>query len=184
VRALPAGCGRDAVGPFAALAGGLLVDLPGEVAEELVVDDLLVEGGIFAAAELARIVDEELALRNARRAEGVGFNNVGAGFEEPAMDIADHLRLREREEVAVVQQVLVRVAKALAADVGFLHSVRADGRAHRAVDDGDALFENGAQRMLADHVFSGRLRERRTPGRTRGWRSVSLMVTNRRPILE
>ena len=63
------------------------------------------------------------------------------------MDVADHLRLREREEVAVVQQVLLRVLEALAADVRLGHPVGADGRAHRAVDDGDALSEQLFERV-------------------------------------
>ena len=116
--------------------------------EERIVDDLLVERGVFAAAVLARIVDEELALRDAGGAEGVGLDDVRAGLEKAAMDVADHLRLRQREQVAVVQQVLVRVLEALAADVGFLHAVGADGRAHRAIDDGDAALEDLLQRMF------------------------------------
>ena len=136
---------RDAVGPLAALARRLLVDLPGEVVEERVLDDLLVERRVLAAAVLARIVDEELALRDAGRAEGVGLDDVGAGLEKAAVDVADHLRLREREEVAVVEQVLLRVLEALAADVRFLHAVGADGGAHRAVDDGDAVFQDFLQ---------------------------------------
>ena len=132
-----------------------LVDLPGEVAEERVFDDLLVERGVFAAAVLARVVDEELALGDAGGAEGVGLDDVGAGLEEAAVDVADHLRLGEREEVAVVEQVLVGVLEALAADVGFGHAVGADGGAHRAVDDGDAVLEDLLERMLAGfrHVY-------------------------------
>ena len=102
------------------------------------------------------IVDEELALGDAGGAEGVGLDDVGAGFEEAAVNVADHLRLREREQVAVVQQVFLRIAEPLAADVGFLHLVGADGGAHGAVDDGDALFEDGAQRMLAIKVIFSR----------------------------
>ncbi len=90
--ALAAGVVGDAVGPFAALLRGLLVDLPGEVAEHRVVDDLLVELGIFAAAVLAGVVDEELALGDAGGAEGVGLDDVGAGLEEAAVDVADHRR--------------------------------------------------------------------------------------------
>src|SRR3981081_3542026 len=63
------------------------------------------------------------------------------------MDVADHLRLRKGEEVAVVQQILGCALEAFAADVGFLHAVGADGRAHRSVDDGDSIFENLFQRM-------------------------------------
>ena len=121
----------------------MLVDVPGEVVERRVFDDLLVELGIFAAAVLARIVDEELALRDAGGAEGVGLDDVGAGLEEAAMDVADHLRLGEREEVAVVEQILGGVLEAIAANIGFGHAVGADGGAHGAVDDGDAVFEDG-----------------------------------------
>ena len=133
-----------------------LVDLPGEVVEQWIVDDLLVELGIFAAAVLARIVHEELALGDAGRAKGVGLDDVRAGFQKPAMNIADHLRLSQREKVAVVQQVLRRVLEALAADVRFRHAIGADGRAHRSIDDGDAALENLFKRMLigCSHLLS------------------------------
>ena len=147
----PVGVG-DAVGPLAALARRLLVDLPGEVVEERVVDDLLVERRVLAAAVLARIVDEELALRDAGRAEGVGLDDVRAGLEEAAVDVADHLRLRQREEIAVVEQILLRVLEALAADVRLRHAVGADGRAHRAVDDGDAFVEQLLERVIVGHA--------------------------------
>jgi len=38
----------------------LLIDLPGKVLEEGIVDDLLVERGVLAAAVLTRVVDKEL----------------------------------------------------------------------------------------------------------------------------
>ena len=155
--ALTASRVADAVRPFAALLRRLLVDLPGQRVQERIFDDALIELRILASAVLARIVDEELALGDAGRAERVGLDDVGAGFEEAAVDVADHRRLRQREEIAVVQQVLLRILEALAADVGFLHPVGADRRAHRAVDDGDALFEDLAQRMAiggAGRTFS------------------------------
>jgi len=129
------------------LTRGLLVDLPGEVAEEFVFDDFLVEGRIFTAAVVARVVDEELGLRDGSGAEGVGLDNVRSGFKKAAMDVADHLRLREREKVAIVEQIFGGVLEALAADVGFFHAVGADGGAHGAVDDGDAVFEDLLKRM-------------------------------------
>jgi hypothetical protein len=55
------------------------------------------------------------------------------------MNVADHLRLRQREQVAVVQQILGRVLEALPADIRFRHPVGADGGAHRSINDGDAL---------------------------------------------
>ena len=146
----------DAIGPLAALLRRFFVDLPGEVVEHRVFDDLLVEGGVFAAAVLARVVDEEFALGDAGGAEGVGLDDVCAGFEEAAMNVADHLRLREGEEITVVEQVLGRVLEALPANVGFFHAVGADGRAHRSVDDGDAVLEDLFQRMFPGcvHFYS------------------------------
>src|SRR4029079_6909364 len=139
--ALPSVSVGDTIGELAALARIPLVDLPGQILQELVLDDLLIEGRVLAAAVLARIVDEELALGDGGRAERVRLDDVGAGLEEAAMDVTDHLRLGETEEIAVVQQVLARVLEARAADVGFLHAVRPDGRPHRAVDDGDPAVE-------------------------------------------
>jgi hypothetical protein len=158
---LPIGA-ADLVGPLAALASRDLVDLVREVPEELVLDDLLVELRILAAAVLARVVDEELALRDARRSERVGLDDVRAGFEEAPVDVADHVRLREREDVAVVEQVLGRVLEPLAANVCLGHPVRADGRAHRAVDDGDALLEEALEGVTCGvaHELTGGLWEK------------------------
>ena len=74
--------------------------------QKRIVDDFLVELRILAAAMLARIVDEKLALRNAGRAKGICLDDVGARLKKPPMNVADHLRLRQREQVAVVQQIL------------------------------------------------------------------------------
>ena len=104
---------------------------------------------------LAGVVDEELALGDAGGAEGVGLDDVRACFQEAAVDVADHRWLGEREEVAVVQQIFFRVFEAFAADVRFGHAVGANGSAHRTVDDGNAVFEERLQRMLArvGHIF-------------------------------
>src|SRR6185503_949288 len=131
----------DAIRPLTALPRGLFVDLPREAGQELVVDDLFVERRVLATPALTRVVHEELALRDARRAEGVRLDDVRAGFQESAVDVADYLRLGQREQIAVVQQVLLRVREAVPADVGFLHVVAADGRAHGPVDDRDAFLE-------------------------------------------
>src|SRR6185312_2563736 len=91
----------------------------------------------------------ELTLRDAGRAEGIGLDDVRARFEKAAVNIADHLRLREREEVAVIEKVLLSVLESLAAHVGFVLAVGADGRAHRAVNNGNAVGEYLGERMLA-----------------------------------
>ena len=97
---------------------------------------------------LAWVVDEKLALRDAGRAKGVCLENVRAGFQKSPVDVADHLRLRERKEVAVVQQIFAGVLEPLAADVGFLHPVGADRRTHRTVNNRNPLLQNLFERML------------------------------------
>jgi hypothetical protein len=57
------------------------------------------------------------------------------------VDVADHVGLGQREQIAVVEQILLRVFEALAADVRLRHPIGADGGAHGAVDDGDTLCE-------------------------------------------
>ena len=188
---LTRGCGPDTIGPFAALPRRLLVDLPGQAVEKRIVNDLLVELGILPAAVLPRIVHKEFALRDAGRAEGVGLDDVRAGLQKPAMDVADHLRLGQREEVAVVQQVLRRVLEALSTDVRFRHAVGADRRAHRSVDDGDAIFENLFKRMLVEFShfswwfwrlrFSVTFQRSNTSFYYNDWRSVRLLA---RPSLK
>src|SRR6202041_2630964 len=123
---------------FTTLPRRLHIDLRREAAEERIVDDLLVELRIFAAAALSWIFDKELALGDAGRAKGVGLDDVGASLQKAAMDITDHRGLRQREQVAVVEQVLGRVFETIAADIRFRPPVAADGRAHRTIDDGDA----------------------------------------------
>ena len=131
------------VGPLAAELRGLDVDLAGEVVEERVLEDSLEERGVLAARRFARVLDEELALRDGGGGEGVGLDDVGAGLEEALVDVADDVRPGEREDVAVVEQVLLGVGEALAAGVGLVEAVAADGRAHRAVEHEDPVAEEG-----------------------------------------
>ena len=151
---LPSCLVADAIRPLAPLPRRLLVDLPRQLAEKLVVDHLLVKLRILPPAALARIVDKKLALRDARRAEGIGLHDVGPGLKKPPMNVADQLRLRQREQVAVVQQVLLRVLEALPANVRLFHPVGADGRPRRSINDGDAAFEDLFERMLGVLVIS------------------------------
>ena len=100
--ALPPRLIRHAIGLLAALARGGLAHFPREFVEEFVLDDLLEKLRILPPAMLARILDEEIAQGDRGHAEGVRLNDVRARFEEAAVDVADHLRLREREKVAAV----------------------------------------------------------------------------------
>ncbi len=141
----------------------LLIDVPNQSSEKLIIDDFLIEGGILAAAALPRIVDKELALRDAGCTEGVRLNDVRARFQKPAMDVADHFWLGQREQVAVVQEALRRVFESLSSDIRFLHAIGTNRRAHRSIDDGDATVEDLSKRMLVGlgHIplmISGSLR--------------------------
>ena len=71
------------------------------------------------------------------------------------MDVADHLWLSQAEQVAIVYQILRRTLEAFPADVRFFHSVGAERRAHRPVNDGDPAFENLFERMWVSliHLF-------------------------------
>ena len=146
-----AGLVRDAVGPFAALLGGLFVDLPREVIEEFILDDTLVKRRVFATAALARVVHEKFALADARRRKSVRLDDVRARFEKAPMDVADRAGLRERIKVAVVLEILFRILEPLAANLGLAQSVGADSRAHRAVKDDDAFAERALKKFKIWH---------------------------------
>ncbi len=87
-------------------------------------------------------------LRDGCARKGVGLDDVGAGFQILAVDGADDVRPREDEDVAVPAQVLRMAPEAIAAEVGLGQFVALDHRAHRAVEEEDALLERAAQRLL------------------------------------
>jgi transcriptional regulator with AAA-type ATPase domain len=66
------------------------------------------------------------------------------------MNIADHLRLGQREQISVIQQVFRRISESLPANVSFRHAVSTDRRPHRSIDDGDTILEDLLKRMLVD----------------------------------
>ncbi len=63
------------------------------------------------------------------------------------MYVADDLGLSQREQVTIIQKALFCILESLTANVGFLHPIGADGRTHRSIDDGNAIFEDLSQRM-------------------------------------
>jgi hypothetical protein len=134
----------------------LLINIPGQTAEKGIVDDLLIERGIFSSAVLPWIVDKKFTLGDAGRTKGIRLDNVRTRFKKSAMDVADHFWLGKREEVTIVEQALLRVLEALPANVRFRHPVRADRRTHRPVNDGNPILKDLFKRMLVGfrHVFS------------------------------
>ncbi len=82
------------------------------------------------------------------RVEGVGLDDVGAGLEIAAVDLADHLGTGQHQQVVVALEVTGPVAEPLAAVVGLAEPVGLDDGAHRAVEHQDALAQQAAE--LAD----------------------------------
>ncbi len=82
-----------------------------------------------------------VGLGDACRAEGVRFDDVRAGREVLLVDFLDHMRLREREQFVVALDVAVEIREARAPIGRFVELVLLDHRAHRAVENQDALFE-------------------------------------------
>ena len=83
-----------------------------------------------------------VGLRDRGRVEGVGLDDVGAGFEVGVVDRRDRVGPGQHEEVVVALQVvavIVQSAGGRAAEVGFGELQLLDHRAHRAVEDEDAL---------------------------------------------
>jgi len=71
------------------------------------------------------------------------------------MNVAEHLQLRQRKNVAVVLQILDRVLEALPAKVRPRHPVSANADARHSSDDSNAALEDSFKRMLmsSGHIF-------------------------------
>ena len=143
--AAAAGGVGDAVGPLAALARRLEVDVVGELLEELIFDHALVKRRILAATVFTRVLDEELALADAGGGKCVGLDDVRAGLEKTAVDVADLVRAGKRVDVAVVFEIFGGALETLAARLLLGDIVGAYGGAHGAVNDRDALGKEAAE---------------------------------------
>ena len=143
-------------------------------------------------------------LRDRRRVERVGADDVGAGLEIGIVDRANDVGPRQHQEVVVALEVVRMAGEAGAAIVGLAEPVALDHRAHRAVQDQDALLEQmrrvrrcgrvawctvngeGAGRLRrASNLTSGRRPdvrgERRTVGARAGYiRANQSAITRRR----
>ena len=85
--------------------------------------------------------------RDGRAVEGVGLEDVGAGVEVGAVDVADDGRLRDDQEVVVALELAGVVLEAVAAVVLFLQLELLDHGAHRAVEVDDALAQEGLKAL-------------------------------------
>ncbi len=90
-----------------------------------------------------------IGLRDGRRAERVRLDDVRARGEVLIVNLADDPRLRDRQQLVVALHVTREILEALAAIRGLVELVALDHRAHRAVEDQDALPEQLRQRRAA-----------------------------------
>jgi hypothetical protein len=153
-KSLPSRFIGHTIRPLAALPRGLLVDLPRQITSVTRRQSLLIKSGSFRPP-CSRGSSTKTRSANARRAKGIRLDDVRTRFKKPPVNIADHLRLRQRKEIAVVQQILRRVLEPLPANIRFLHPIGADRRAHRSIDDGNTAFQYLLQGMgvVANHIF-------------------------------
>jgi hypothetical protein len=73
--------------------------------------------------------------------EGIGLDQVGAGGQVLSVDLQDHLRPGQHQQVVVALQILVPAGEARTAVIGLLQLVALDHRAHGPVDDEDAFAQ-------------------------------------------
>ncbi len=86
-----------------------------------------------------------VGLRDPRRREGVGRNDIGAGTEIGEMDGADGIRLRQIEEIVIAAHFAVPGIEARAAKRVLVEAQRLDHRAHGAVEHENAFGGETAQ---------------------------------------
>ncbi|MNV36689.1 hypothetical protein D3C71_1281770 [compost metagenome] len=115
-----------------------------------------------------------VGLADRGRVEGVGLDQIRAGFQVRGVDAADHLRAGQQQQVVVALEVMplrrltgrgmvaagpvlvvVTAGEARAAVIVLFQPVPLDHRAHGAIDDQDALGQRRFQRMHAVGVEPG-----------------------------
>ena len=99
-------------------------------------------GEVHLAGELGHAV---VGLRDDRRTKGIGLDDVCAGSQIVGMNLGNHLRTGDREQLVVAFDVVGEVGQPLAAVVGLGELVALDHGAHGAVEDQDAPGEQLAQ---------------------------------------
>ncbi len=105
---------------------------------------------------VGQVLHAVVGLRDGRGGEGVGLEDVRAGGEVLPVDLPDHVRLGEVQQVAVALDVARPVGEPVAAELLLPGREALDERAHGAVDDQDALAQGAAERLRG--IRSWRLR--------------------------
>ena len=143
--------------------------------DEAVVEPVRLRAGDLRTAAV-HLVDEALEpvirLRDRRRGEGVGGDEVGACLEVIAMYLRDDVGPREAQHVNVVAQGTRMILEAFAAEVLFGQALALDEDAHGPVEDDDALPEQLVQ-PVSNRIRGGQGTLKSTGGYGRFCRSPS-----------
>ena len=133
------------------------------------------------------VLDAVVRHREPRGAERVRLDDVRAGIEVGAVDLADHVGAREAQQVVVAEEGDGVGGEVVAAEVGLGERVALDHGAHRAVEDQDTLLEEALERGTGRLGDGGRravrlraIRRRAPHGRTF---QIEPRRTHRCPVL-
>ncbi len=83
-----------------------------------------------------------VGLRNPGGAESIGLDDVRAGGQVLFVDLLDHLWLRQNQQLVVALDVVREIPETVAPISRLVQLVALDHRAHRAVEDQNALPES------------------------------------------
>ena len=88
-------------------------------------------------------------LRDRGGAEGIGFDQIRARGQVAFVDVLNDIGPSQREQLIVAFDVPLEVLEALAAVLRFVELEALDHRAHRTIEDGDALGKDARQCLAA-----------------------------------
>jgi hypothetical protein len=121
-------------------------------------------------------------LTDRRGAEGVGLHDVGAGRKIRSVDLLNHFRLGQAQQVIVALQVVREVSETRGAEIHLGQRVGLHHRAHGPVKHGNALGKELAEGGIRWR-FDGRGRHgrgavqaRTMGGKSEDARNISLHV--------
>ena len=104
------------------------------------------------------VLELVVGLRDRRRVESIGLDDVGAGFEIRIVNFADDVWLRKDEDVVVALDVVRMPREACTPVSALVQPVALDHRAHCAIHDENPLREQrgekiGSVRLHGDTEF-------------------------------